>query len=328
MQAADQAFWQKLNPSLSIDDTPFPADLEDFSIRDTEISNHVQQMLQEGYFKTDAIVPKPEATKLALAVQSVVNCGLPPVFVFVYNEFWQLFSRLSGLITPILGDEYYLMPADIWAWFIRPGSNVWAPHRDIVTPESVFHADGRPTKTTVWIPLTDVTPLNSCMYVLPTHLDPNLPDNPFNISLRIQDLQNIRALPAAAGSVLAWNPRILHWGANCTRLAKVPRISVAIYMQSKDINSDYHSGFPDTSLQLSANSELGFEQRLDAIRAAIRQYRGRVRNDYPDIADSLMKFALLDEHPELPALPKRGPQDVCYCGSGKAYAQCHGADSP
>jgi hypothetical protein len=40
-------------------------------------------------------------------------------------------------------------------------------------------------------------------------------------------LHNVTPLPAARGSVLGWNHRLIHWGGRATELAVCPRISMA-----------------------------------------------------------------------------------------------------
>lgn len=45
----------------------------------------------------------------------------------------------------------------------------WGPHRDRVQP--TLDEDNSPHSLTVWLPFTDATPLNGCMYVLPAHHD-------------------------------------------------------------------------------------------------------------------------------------------------------------
>ncbi len=38
-----------------------------------------------------------------------------------------------------------------------------------------------------------------------------------------------------AGSILAWNQYLLHWGGSCSKWAQNPRISSGIYFQSADV---------------------------------------------------------------------------------------------
>ena len=61
-------------------------------------------------------------------------------------------------------------------------------------------------------------------------------------ALRDQDvpLEDIRALPAKAGSIVCWSTSLLHWGARSSRRATQPRISMATYYQSRDV-PPYHN---------------------------------------------------------------------------------------
>ena len=86
---------------------------------------------------------------------------------------------------------------------------------------------------TVWIPFTEATPLNGCMYVLPLPSDPNFPDRPDVFGAG--SFQDIRALPAQAGSVLAWNQYLMPWGGAASKWADGPRISTGIYVQAGDV---------------------------------------------------------------------------------------------
>jgi hypothetical protein len=92
---------------------------------------------------------------------------------------------------------------------------------------------GTPKSLTVWLPLTDATPLNGCVYVVPADRDPtyNTPDEQH---LRFE-LSDIRALPAAAGSLLAWTQGIIHWGARTAPRQVGPRISLSSEFQRRNV---------------------------------------------------------------------------------------------
>jgi ectoine hydroxylase-related dioxygenase (phytanoyl-CoA dioxygenase family) len=122
--------------------------------------------------------------------------------------------------------------------------------------------DGRPTLLTVWIPYTDATPENGCIYALPTSLDPNLPNHQ-EIRM-VPHAQYVTALPADAGSIVAWNQFILHWGGRCSPYAPHPRISTGIYFQS--------SAEPDYRRAVPFDAPLPFETRLTLIANAFRRY--------------------------------------------------------
>jgi hypothetical protein len=93
----------------------------------------------------------------------------------------------------------------------------------------------------MWIPFTEATTHNSCIYVLPFPHDPAVQsfmrqEDVATIHQQEQTifLGNMRALPAPAGSVVGWTPYILHWGSQSTDWATHPRISVGIYYHAAD----------------------------------------------------------------------------------------------
>src|SRR5438093_1083574 len=78
---------------------------------------------------------------------------------------------------------------------------------------------GRRNRLTTWVPLTDATLSNGCMYVVPKSTDERVQQAVENYSSRKMSmgdvqrlLQHARALPARAGSVLCWGFGLLHWG--------------------------------------------------------------------------------------------------------------------
>jgi hypothetical protein len=93
----------------------------------------------------------------------------------------------------------------------------------------VIDADGSPHSLTMWLALSDATPLNGCVYLVPMHLDPDA-GRP-GVHHQVRNAQDIRALPAPAGSMLAWNQNILHWGGRSSRHGGGPRISIACQFQ-------------------------------------------------------------------------------------------------
>ena len=81
-----------------------------------------------------------------------------------------------------------------------------------------------PHYATAWVALTDATPKNGCIYVVPARFDPDY--HTLKESTEF-DVQNLRALPAPAGSVLVWSGRTLHFGGRADKDAKTPRISIS-----------------------------------------------------------------------------------------------------
>ena len=178
----------------------------------------------------------------------------------------------------MLGSHRLPHRSTIGAWFVEPSDSAagWQPHRD--NPVPPMTASGLPQTLTVGLPLTDATPLNGCMYALPAHLDEAFATGDFKIppQVSVKVLQNIRALPAPAGSLLAWNQSLLHRGARSSRMGGGPRCSLACEFQS--------AALPTGSKQLlrardvpSCNARLGLlghllikYERFQPISPAIR----------------------------------------------------------
>ena len=77
---------------------------------------------------------------------------------------------------------------------------------------------------TAWVALTDITPLNGCIYAVPARFDPDYWTLKDSTEL---EPQNVRALPTAAGSVVTWSGRTLHFGGRADRSATTPHISIS-----------------------------------------------------------------------------------------------------
>ncbi len=335
-KAATLDYWKALNPGLSITCNPFQRQAEVYPLDEQEIAQLTRQVTQEGYLQTRPLIPRTDTERLAQCVLKVIDAGFPPIFAFVYDEFWRICGNLSQVLNPVLGPKYKLLP-DFWVWCIEKNAMGFKPHRDHQHGRHTLRADGRPTILTVWIPFTDVTPLNSCMYVLPTNLDPNLPDNFQDQTVREPVLQSIRALPAEAGSILAWNSYALHWGARSSEWAAQPRISLGIYFQSGDVA-------PYDNLMMDMPATVPFEFRLGTIGRAILMYNNNKISDDLRFSETLLSFcqkyfgmlqprrgALIADqrnndlaHQEKTSGKKIGRNDPCACGSGRKYKHCHG----
>jgi hypothetical protein len=275
--------------------------------------------------------------KLAKALARLVGKGFPPNFVYVYDEFWQIFRNVSTLMKPLLGDMIRLT-TNLWAWFIPANSDGagFAPHRDIVNAPAM-RIDGAPLMITTWIPLRDVTTLNACMYVLPIDKDPNYENNRECVDIPQESIQGIRALPGKAGSVMSWNMNTIHWGSSSSEWADGPRISIAAYLVSAD-------GPNFTSISMDPAQMLTLDFRLGVI-GMMMSWFDKAELDKDHYPPQLMEFcdryfhcetnerrfeqATSGQKPEagiqMPeAVPRVGRNEPCPCGSGKKYKHCHG----
>jgi hypothetical protein len=199
------------------------------------------------------------------------------VFSFVYDEFWQIVRTASftRLISGILG-EGYRQNSLIWTFYVPPvnGARGWEPHADGGLGES---------RVTTWVPFTDATVENGCMYVIPCD---RLQDD-----LRVQyaDLRNVtnaqltrllhntRALPTPAGAYVGWNHELIHWGSVSTGRGE-PRISIAVEFVARD-----YAARPDELPLLDARVVPSFAERIRAI--------GKALITYPRYEPSLKRYA-------------------------------------
>lgn len=273
-------FWRALCPEARLSDHPFghpfgggttPA-AAPYPIDPTAAAQAVAQLRGEGYLQTGPLIPAAQARLLARCVTRVADRGIPAPFALVYDDLWEVTARIAAVIEPALGPGYRLLP-DFWIWIVGPGYEAagWAPHRDLEKP-GTLRADGLPNLMTVWLPFTDATPLNSCIYVLPTHLDPNLPERAGALTIPPGSERHVRALPAQRGAVLAWNQYVLHWGSETTPWAHEPRISFAMYYQRGDV-APYDAGF----ITPAPGAALPFSSRLGIIGRMLLKYSYKYR---------------------------------------------------
>lgn len=220
-------------------------------------------MAKEGYFGDSDEFLAVVAPSIGETVKRVHELGLPPVFVWIYDAPWRCYQRLAPVISHFIGEDYKVLP-DFWTWHVDPQRNQtgWGPHRDksrmCLTPA------GKPLSLTCWIPLSEATPLNGCMYIVPAHLDPayNKPSYngpPFSAYA-------VRALPAVPGDYFIWNQAVLHWGGPTSEFAESPRMSMALEFQRGDV-APYNQPLLDPATLPS------FAWRLRLIGKQILQYR-------------------------------------------------------
>ncbi len=269
------------------------------------INSCATQYKEDGYFQSQPLIPTDLCKQLSEAIIKVTAQGLPAQFCLVYDEFW----------------FYNVATSD--------DDSGWSPHRDLQFPNSI-NSDGTPKIINLWIPLTDATTLNGCMCMLPASRDPDYPTD--FASLIDQDfrsvkhytpdmLQNFRALPAKAGSILGWNQYVFHWGSRSSHWAKEPRINYSMYVQRADVKP-----YDDLAINLKGdnNFELSFDMRLGLVCRSLWQYKN---TNSLSLGDELIAFAK-DNHTLLSGRGYQelniGRNDPCWCGSGKRFKHCHG----
>jgi 2-polyprenyl-3-methyl-5-hydroxy-6-metoxy-1,4-benzoquinol methylase len=277
-QAQNPEYWKNLNPQLTVSEDVTSLSGSVLSIEQEHIDKLLFNLKKEGYFQLDSFLSEAEILRMADGIEKLRESGWPVPFAFIYDEFWYTFSRLSQILSAILGEEYQQLPA-FWAWYIDTtnAEKGWQPHRD--NTENTLLPDGMPKCVTIWIPLSDAIPLNGCMYILPAPFDANYGNIKKGEKKESINFQDIRALPATAGSVLCWNHAVLHWGGRSSERAPHPRISLAFEFQRCDVEP-YKTPLLDPSVTPN------FEGRLALIGKQILQYQ----HMYP-LSDNIAELA-------------------------------------
>jgi hypothetical protein len=287
-------FWRELCPGMSIErgapNTPAAVG---------ETDQLIVHLKREGYIQVpDALTPETIAP-IRDAVSTLYTAGIPLAFAFVYDELWLAFQGLSRFLTAALGEGYRALP-DFWVWHVNPNEKAtgWGPHRDRI--QNTLDPDNSPHTLTVWLPFSDANPLNGCMYILPAHLDNRFHERRWDGegNNTVFNPQDIRALPATGGSLLAWNQAVLHWGGRGSRLGTAPRVSAAFEFQRAD-----RPAF-NTPL-LDPQRTPTFEERLGLIGKQVLQYR----HMYP-LSDDVAATAISLAKQHMPeALTRLGLED-------------------
>ena len=251
-RALDETYWRSLR-----EESPRAA-------AEFEAAPAVASLERHGWFAIDDAIPRALATSMLEAVERVRAAGWPPVFAFVYEEFWSLFRTpaFRALAAAAIGDDA-AQTAYFWTHIV--GDAGWAPHADAAS-------DDEPPRLNLWLPLRDATLDNGCMVVVPRDRAPRVDINraaSFDRATTLTLLQSARALPAPAGALLGWDFRTIHWGAARHDASAPPRISIAIELCSA--NAMRQRGEEAIALDLVPD----FRNRLRLIAGAIGTYARR-----------------------------------------------------
>jgi Phytanoyl-CoA dioxygenase (PhyH) len=263
-QATDPAYWQALYPAFSVgvEVSPIP-DLPPLDA--ATLAGYTRGLEQYGYFCSRAPIAGNLMAPLLGCVEAVRKAGWPPAFAYVYDQLWTLWQSapIAQILTAALGEGYRWIPHG-WCHYVQPvrGASGWPPHVD----------GNLPNRMSIWIPLTDATIENGCVYLVPKDMNTAAVGErrelraASNLQMR-ELLQRSRALPAPAGSLLGWHFRILHWGSTAHSPGN-PRVSLVLEFigaQEPPIKNETPLYDPATPLPDLA-------LRLHSIGRAIRQY--------------------------------------------------------
>lgn len=212
-----------------------------------------------GHLAIPGLVAPDEARRMANAIRALVYAGVPALFAYVYDAFWMPLGPLLAALEPLVGRCHALR--DVWAWLVPIGDQHggWKPHRGTYVVERT--SSGAPGTINVWIALTDTTPDNACMHAVPLDRDVAYPSRLDDVSV---DPQLAAPLPAAAGTALAWDSNLLHWGGRSSARARAPRISFSYTLRASEL--------PSPGTEPVDFEHLSFRARLDLIAQMIGIY--------------------------------------------------------
>jgi hypothetical protein len=264
-------------PQLSVTagwSPPTPAALTPVCTTETRDAAERPWLEKEGYvFLHDALSSKA-AGDLGEGVTRLVEGGFPPVFVYAFDEVWELGELLRSRVSAMLKTPYHLLE-DVWAWSIDVGRSGWAAHRG---DDRVVLDRSRPELLNVWVALSDAGAERACMHIVPLDDDPGYP---LDLGRTDAPLRNTRAAPTSAGTALVWNANLLHWGGACSARAAGPRVSCSFSLRRDDANG------VERLRPLIYGDPFDAAARLDLIARQILTYG----DSEPDIPQAIREWA-------------------------------------
>ena len=228
---------------------------------------------EEGFATLPDAAPPATCTRLVECIERLRAAGLPAMFVYLYDEPWRLGEALSARVSSMLGHPYEVVE-DVWAWRIAPGSRGWPPHRGLAEP---LMARDAPQLVNTWVALSDAEAERACMHFVPLDHDPSYPRALASLEA---PLSAVRAAPLPAGSALAWNANILHWGGPCSRRARGPRVSCSFSLARAD-------ALAELGLPLAGRAAHDLHARLDAVARQLVIYG----SGQPDVSAAVLEWA-------------------------------------
>jgi len=299
----DKSYWRRLCPFLEVGNGGLEVEGDDGVEVDEDWARmKKEEFVSNGFFylcEEDVGATKDEVERLARGVEALLAYGWPPSFIFVYDEAWHVIERLTKKVKAASRGSEFI--GDIYAWHVDPGKGEagWGPHRDRMGsgPES-FREDGTPMLSTTWLALSDASPHNSCLHVIPATEDPyyKTADDPTVDPLGAIfegnpcAFQSIRALPCPKGAAWHFSHKIIHWGSHVKRRSSLggqklipPRIAMSWVIGDSSFESFAFDkkNLPKPNLQL----------RVGFVAAQIIAYGGQtsIRKGFRNLCFRLFK---------------------------------------
>src|ERR1700751_3033092 len=132
-QALDLDYWKARGPHLSIEGAWREEAVEKAPAANFAIDGEARSVAGQGYFQFAPIYGDAVTARMRQGVEALRDAGWPPVFAFVYDQFWSLLRSpsMTRFLPAVLGPGYR-QTAQIWLHYVSPhlGTAGWAPHFD------------------------------------------------------------------------------------------------------------------------------------------------------------------------------------------------------
>ena len=106
--------WQKINPQLSITDPQNGCvDIATAGALSDgfDASQLSERFWDEGYFLIEDILPTDALATLREGIETLVRHDLPPAMIYLYDEAWQIFMRLTRVRMGVGGHHIAIIRA-------------------------------------------------------------------------------------------------------------------------------------------------------------------------------------------------------------------------
>ncbi len=263
-QALEMEYWRALNPELNVSDVDENAPPKPIAVSEKIVAAAKESLRSDGYFQLDQILDAPLLDRLAEAAEKVRGAGWPTPFVFVYDEFWKVLHPLKLYFESLLGQDVKLLP-EFWCWYndkTNDSKGVY-PQRGRTATQTISK-DGSPQSLRIWLPLTDTNTANGCLFAVPANYDTSYFNDLEN--RKVDNLQDIRAIPTRKGTLIAFTEALLHWGGRSSDKALHPSISLCFVCQRGDVR-------PYETPLLSPLAIPSFKERLGFIAQNVSRFR-------------------------------------------------------
>ena len=116
-QLRREEFWRSFAAGLRTDGSMLQK-ASPLALPPEAVPEFMRQLKEDGYFQQSADWGV-DLKLMANTARAISQADLPPVFAFLYDEFWYPFFRLRSVYEGLLGGRYYILPG-CWVWNVDP----------------------------------------------------------------------------------------------------------------------------------------------------------------------------------------------------------------